>query len=153
MKVIVPKENVNDEEVIVQKINYKSNDKITKGDHVMDLETSKTAIEIVSPCDGFLNLLVSENDEIPVGSLLFEVLDSPHHDKKADDQTLSQSNTIDDYIFTKDAKEKIYELGLKNFSFNKKMVTIDDVLGYVDSKSSSKTPDPDVKILKKENCV
>ena len=36
MIVIVPKENVNDEEVIVQSINFKSKDKVKKGDNVMD---------------------------------------------------------------------------------------------------------------------
>ena len=132
MKVIVPKENVNDEEVIIQKINFKPNDKLKKGDHVMDLETSKTAIEIISPCDGFLHLNVYENGEIPVGSLLFEVLESLGDARSEDENPLSQSNTNKNYIFTKDAKEKIVELGITSYSFDKKMVTLDDVLKYVD---------------------
>ena len=73
MIVIVPKENVNDEEVIVKSINFNSKDKVKKGDHIIDLETSKTAIEIESPCDGFLDIKVSEGDEISVGSVLFKV--------------------------------------------------------------------------------
>ena len=76
MIVIVPKENVNDEEVVVQSIHFKSKDKVKKGDHVIELETSKTAIEIESPCDGFVDIKVSEGDEISVGSVLFEVLES-----------------------------------------------------------------------------
>lgn len=150
MKVIVPKENVNDEEVIIQKINFKPNDKLKKGDHVMDLETSKTAIEIISPCDGFLHLNVCENDEIPVGSLLFEVLESLGDARSEDEKPLSQSNTNKNYIFTKDAKEKIVELGITSYSFDKKMVTLDDVLKYVDFASSSKKPKLETKLSNKE---
>lgn len=135
MKVIVPKENVNDEEVVVQKINFKSKDRIKKNDHVLDLETSKTAIEITSPCDGFLDLKVAQGDEIPVGSLLFEVLESLDGIESKRKDNSSKVDTKN-YIFTKDAKDKIEQLGLKNFYFDKKMVTLDDVLNFVDSKES-----------------
>lgn len=137
MIVIVPKENVNDEEVIVQSINFKSKDKVKKGDHVIDLETSKTAIEIESPCDGFLNIKVSEGDEISVGSVLFEVLESLDEleQNKNNIGTDNQSATNDleskNYIFTKDAKNKIDEIGLKDYSFDSKMVTLDDVLNFI----------------------
>ena len=137
MIVIVPKENVNDEEVIVQSINFKSKDKVKKGDNVIDLETSKTAIEIESPCDGFLDLKVSEGDEISVGSVLFEVLENLDKLKqnKNNIETDNKSATNDgenkNYIFTKDAKNKIDEIGLKDYSFDKKMVTLDDVLNLI----------------------
>ncbi len=137
MIVIVPKENVNDEEVVVQSINFKSKDKVKKGDHVIDLETSKTSIEIESPCDGFIDIKVCEGDEIAVGSVLFEVLESLDELKKnkSNITTNNKSTTNDDesknYIFTKDAKNKIDEIGLKDYSFDKKMVTLDDVLNFI----------------------
>ncbi len=160
MIVIVPKENVNDEEVVVQTINFKSKDKVKKGDHVIDLETSKTAIEIESPCDGFVDIKVSEGDEISVGSVLFEVLESLDELKKNKKNTATNNKSATNdsesknYIFTKDAKNKIDEVGLKDYSFDKKMVTLDDVLNFIsndkvedlnenkfsDQKSIIKTP-------------
>jgi len=137
MIVIVPKENVNDEEVIIQSIHFKSKDKVKKGDHVIDLETSKTAIEIESPCDGFLNIKVSEGDEISVGSVLFEVLESldgleqNKNNIKTDNESAANDLESKNYIFTKDAKNKIDEIGLKDYSFDKKMVTLDDVLNFI----------------------
>ena len=160
MIVIVPKENVNDEEVVVQTINFKSKDKVKKGDHVIDLETSKTAIEIESPCDGFVDIKVSEGDEISVGSVHFEVLESLDELKKNKKNTATNNKSATNdsesknYIFTKDAKNKIDEVGLKDYSFDKKMVTLDDVLNFIsndkvedlnenkfsDQKSIIKTP-------------
>ncbi|MDB9859522.1 2-oxo acid dehydrogenase subunit E2 [Gammaproteobacteria bacterium] len=140
MIVIVPKENVNDDEVIVQSINFKSKDKVKKGDHIIDLETSKTAIEIESPCDGFLDIKVSEGDEISVGSVLFEVLESLDELKQnennitTDNKSATNDGESKNYIFTKDAKNKIDELGLKDYSFDKKMVTLDDVLNFSNDK-------------------
>jgi len=139
MIVIVPKENVNDEEVIVQSINFKSKDKVKKGDHIVDLETSKTAIEIESPCDGFLDIKVSEGDEISVGSVLFEVVESldeleqNKNNIRTDNKSATNDRESKNYIFTKDAKNKIDEIGLKDYSFDKKMVTLDDVLNFISS--------------------
>ena len=139
MKVIVPKENVNDEEVIVQNINFKSKDRVKKGDHVIDLDTSKTAIEIESPCDGFLDIKVSEGDEITVGSILFEVLDSLDELEQnknnivTDNKSVTNDKKSKNYIFTKEAKKKIDEMGLQDYSFDKKMVTLDDVLNFINN--------------------
>jgi pyruvate/2-oxoglutarate dehydrogenase complex dihydrolipoamide acyltransferase (E2) component len=160
MIVIVPKENVNDEEVVVQSINFKSKDKVKKGDHVIDLETSKTAIEIESPCDGFLDIKVSEGDEISVGGVLFEVLENLDDLKQGKNDIATVNNLTTNnsesknYIFTKEAKNKIDEIGLKDYSFDKSMVTLDDVLNFIsndkvddsnknkfsDQKSTIKTP-------------
>lgn len=136
MKVIVPKENVNDEEVIVQSIKFLPQDKVKKGDLVIDLETSKTAIEIESPCDGFLDIKVSEGDEIAVGSVLFEVLESLDKFEVVEENTESNKTSVSDneakkYIFTKDARKKIDEIGLKDYKFENKMVTLDDVLNFI----------------------
>ncbi|MDC0244974.1 2-oxo acid dehydrogenase subunit E2, partial [Pseudomonadota bacterium] len=137
MIVIVPKENVNDDEVIVQCIHFKSNDKVKKGDQIIDLETSKTAIEIESPCDGFLDIKVSEGDEIPVGSVLFEVLETLDQleqnktNASADNKSVTNDNESKTYIFTKEAQNKIDEIGLIDYNFDKKMVTLDDVLNFI----------------------
>ena len=96
-------------------------------------------MEIESPCDGYLDIRVSEGDEIPVGSILFEVLDELNEleqDKsapaKGDDSSASGESRK--YIFTKEAKNKLEEIGLKEFSFDKTMVTLDDVIKLVSNQ-------------------
>ena len=137
MIVIVPKENVNDDEVIVQNINFKSKDKVKKYDPIIDLETSKTAIEIESPCDGYVVIKVSEGDEIPVGSVLFEVFETLDELEQnttnvlTDNKSVTSDKESKNYIFTKEAQYKIDEIGLTEYNFDKKMVTLDDVLNFI----------------------
>ena len=138
MIVIVPKENVNDDEVIVQNINFKSKDKVKKYDPIIDLETSKTAIGIESPCDGYVVIKVSEGDEIPVGSVLFEVFETLDELEQnttnvlTDNKSVTSDKESKNYIFTKEAQYKIDEIGLTEYNFDKKMVTLDDVLNFIE---------------------
>ena len=136
MKVFVPKDNVNDETVIVQKIYKSHSQKVQKGDLIIDLETSKTAIEIESPSDGFITFFVKEEDEIPIGECLFEVLDAPIAEVIEENERSSDSKILNNYIFTKDAKNKIDELGITNYSFKKKMVSLDDVMKFINQKDN-----------------
>ena len=62
MKIYAELDNVNDDEVIVSKIYFKNSAKVKAGDLVLDLETSKTAINIECPIDGFLKLAVKEEE-------------------------------------------------------------------------------------------
>lgn len=135
MKVLVPKDNVNDDEVIVLKINFDHRAHVNKGDHILDLETSKTAIEIEAPCDGYLSLIAREGDEIGVGEPLFEILDNANQlDSNTTNNTQDKPDN-DDYIFSNEAKLKLDELGITEYSFEKKMVTIDDVLALANNKN------------------
>ena len=110
-----------------------------KGDHILDLETSKTAIEILSPCDGYLHLSVKEGDEIKIGSLLFEVTDNVNVIKDQASNNENLEDKANEYIFSKEAKSKINELGLTNYSFPSKMVTLDDVLNFVGESNEIKS--------------
>ena len=58
-EILVPKENA-DDVLLVNKIFFKSRDKILKNDDLIELETSKTAIVIDSPMDGFVEFLVDK---------------------------------------------------------------------------------------------
>jgi pyruvate/2-oxoglutarate dehydrogenase complex dihydrolipoamide acyltransferase (E2) component len=72
-RVIVDRENVNDEFVIIRKIYKQSGARLTRDESVLEIETSKTVKEICSPEAGTLNIALTEGDEIAVGGLLFEV--------------------------------------------------------------------------------
>jgi pyruvate/2-oxoglutarate dehydrogenase complex dihydrolipoamide acyltransferase (E2) component len=72
-RVIVDRENVNDEFVIIRKIYKQSGARLTSDESVLEIETSKTVKEICSPEAGTLNIALTEGDEIAVGGLLFEI--------------------------------------------------------------------------------
>lgn len=71
----VPKENVNDEYMIVSKLFFKTGDSVKKGDGLLDLETSKVVITIESECDGFVEYVCEETDTVEIGKLICRVCD------------------------------------------------------------------------------
>jgi pyruvate/2-oxoglutarate dehydrogenase complex dihydrolipoamide acyltransferase (E2) component len=75
IEVLVPRENVNDESVIIRAIHAKSGEQIRKGQLIVQVETSKTNIDIEAPEDGTIshNLLIGA--EIRIGERLFYVGD------------------------------------------------------------------------------
>ncbi len=76
-QVFVSRETVNDEFVLIAKVHVRHGMPVREGDPILDIETSKTAVEMHAPADGTLALNVSEDDEVEIGGLLFEIL-SPH---------------------------------------------------------------------------
>ena len=73
VRVIVDRENVNDEVVIVKKIYKQSGAHLKVDESVLEIETSKTVREICSPEAGTLTIAVTEGDEVAIGGLLFEI--------------------------------------------------------------------------------
>jgi 2-oxoglutarate dehydrogenase E2 component (dihydrolipoamide succinyltransferase) len=71
--VIVERENVNDEVVIVRRIYKQSGSPVAADECILEIETSKTIREVLSPEAGILKLTVVEGDEVSAGELLFEV--------------------------------------------------------------------------------
>ena len=72
-RVVVDRENVNDEFVVIRKIYKRNGEIVATDDLVLDIETSKTVTEVRAPEGGVVNMMLSEGDEIAVGALLFEV--------------------------------------------------------------------------------
>ena len=143
MKVFVDRDTINDDVVLVMEIHHTQNSIVKKDDVVVTIETSKTAIEMPSPCDGILSIDINVGDEIEVGDLLFEVLNEEesknrnnNHKKVAQDEEKKSSS---DYIFSKEAEKKIKELGLKDLKFSKKFVNIEDVIALVEGQDSSES--------------
>ena len=75
IEVLVPRENVNDEVVILQKLIIESGTEVQAGQVVMEIETSKTVIEVAAEESGTILFDVAEGDEIPVGDVLFRIVD------------------------------------------------------------------------------
>lgn len=83
-RVVVDRDNVNDEVVVVRKLYKRDGDRAVADEPVLEIETSKTVTEIRSPSTGVLRMSVAEGEEIAVGALLFEVNDAtPQQEEQA----------------------------------------------------------------------
>ena len=71
IEILVPRENVNDESVIILEVNFASGSKVKKGDIVVSIETSKTNVDVDAPEDGVVTHQLEKGAEVDVGSLLF----------------------------------------------------------------------------------
>jgi pyruvate/2-oxoglutarate dehydrogenase complex dihydrolipoamide acyltransferase (E2) component len=72
-QVFVNRESVNDDFVIIRRIAAHSGALVEAGSRILDIETSKTLIEVTAPSAGYLSLAVSLGDEVAIGALLFEI--------------------------------------------------------------------------------
>lgn len=70
LEIRVPHENVNDDAVFLRVWHVADGDRVSTDQPLVEVETSKAAYEIPSPANGVLKLLVSDECEVPVGSLL-----------------------------------------------------------------------------------
>ena len=71
IKILVPRENVNDDTVIIRAIHVDSGSSVTKGQLIVEIETSKTNIDIEAPENGVLSHGLEVGAEIEVGATLF----------------------------------------------------------------------------------
>ena len=94
-----PKDDL-DDELLVRKVYYSNNDKITEKDILIDLETSKTTISLDSQIEGYVEYLVNEGDTIEVGKVVVNIHDAPFDEKNTD---LKDKDAIKTY----DESEKI----------------------------------------------
>jgi len=138
-EIIVPKENVNDEYVIVNSIYFKNGAKIKKGDIIASIETSKADFSIESEYDGYISYNCKEADELPVGDLIARVYDTESDLNLPEVISPSIGNKVDISIepeFSKSALELVLELGIEKTVFgNTDFVTKADVQAYLESLS------------------
>lgn len=73
IEVFVPRENVNDESVVILAVHFASGTEVKKGDVIVSIETSKTNIDIESEHNGVINHELQVGIEVDVGSLLFTI--------------------------------------------------------------------------------
>jgi pyruvate/2-oxoglutarate dehydrogenase complex dihydrolipoamide acyltransferase (E2) component len=126
-EVYVPRENVNDDSVIIRRIHLKSGEAVVKNQLILEIETSKTNIEIESPVDGVIKHQLEEGSDVKVGDLLFRVGDS-------EDEIITIPNNESDNFFKKSdvkisnaAQKRAKELEISVESINLDWITVDDV--------------------------
>ena len=112
-EIIIPKDNA-DEEVLISELHYQNNDKVGKFTAVIDVETSKTSIELEAPSAGYIEYLVKQGDTAVIGQVVAkiydeEVLESLKLEPDADSKSNSESDNANSKVITKDAQILIDE--------------------------------------------
>jgi len=126
IEVFVPRENVNDDSVIVRAVHYKTGDVVNKGQIIVEIETSKTNIDIESPEDGVIAHNLEVSDEIEIGSLLFSITKDADH-KEAPKFQENKSLNEDGVKISKAARKRANELGVSIDDLGPGWITIKDV--------------------------
>ena len=89
IEIMMPRENVNDESVVILAINFASGSAVKKGDVVVSVETSKTNVDIDAPEDGVITHQLEKGAEVNIGSILFSLANG----NQSWSETKEQSNT------------------------------------------------------------
>lgn len=126
--IIVPKENVNDEEVTIVKVFFQSGTKVTKDDTIFEIETTKVNIDIDSPVSGILLHSLSEGDTIKVGEILCKIDDGSDVKISLNEEITSKDTAnISKVKISKAALQRAKELNVDISKITKGMITINDV--------------------------
>lgn len=130
-QVFVPKENVNDETVVVLTVYVESGTVAKAGDVIVDLETSKTNIAVCAPEDGMIQHNLLPNTEIEVGKLLFTV---SNDSEQKPSLCLSQNDSLD--VLKSNGAVVLSNLALQ--LANQSGVSLDGQTGWISTRDVSK---------------
>ena len=134
-KIFIPKDNVNDELVLIKNIYVKDNDEVDKNTLIMDYETSKANFELFSKESGYIKIFCSLDDSIEVGSQVAQISDNPiSEDNVIDESSNKNINTK----FSKKALERIEQLNLDKSSFNKYSIVNEKIVSDIYKKMNDK---------------
>lgn len=142
LEIIAPKENV-DDTLLISRHSFKSGDKISKGDEIMDIETSKTVFSIESECDGYIEYLVSPGTTVDVGQVIMRVHDEPFDPLKMlkPDNTTTKSIHSSKRVISAKAQQYILENNIDISHINKSFISLSDIDGSVKQKKLESKPE------------
>ena len=104
MEVVVPKENNNDQMVMISRLYVADGAYIEEGSDLIEFETSKTAVVLQAPASGYVSFLYGEESEVEVNSVVCTIDAEP---PKSDSEKLTidtQKGVKDGVVFSKKAK-------------------------------------------------
>ncbi len=123
----IPRETVNDEFATVVGIRYANGDKVSAGDELLDLETSKTLFSVTADCDGYVEYLCKSDQDIAIGSTVVRIHSEPSAAMQCS-TGLKSAGLLPETRFSSRALQRITELGIDRSIFaDRDLVTIHDV--------------------------
>lgn len=94
----VPQESVNDQFLTVMQLFHAHGAKVSTGDSLLELETSKATLTLESNVDGYVEYLCNEGDEVEVNSTIIRIFNSSDFlskDKKPGIQHVQPENSAE----------------------------------------------------------
>tara|TARA_B100001250_G_C19814414_1_gene797496 strand:- start:3114 stop:4316 length:1203 start_codon:yes stop_codon:yes gene_type:complete len=143
-EIFIPKDTVNDDFVIITKLSFSDGEEVSIDAPILEYETSKSNVEIVSNNKGYIYFDCSEGDKIKVGKKVASIFD-----KIQENYTVSKSNgpkKSSKTLFSKSAMKliKANNLDLSHFD-NEKTVSEEDVIKILDIGHPS--PDSNIESI------
>lgn len=138
IKITIPKENANDDIVIVGEFLVTDGSKVSKGQSIAELETSKVNFTLNAPEGGFIQYKCEEGAIMEVGATLAVILDVLPKTKSNEcgvSKSKTIKSTIGERIFSIKALRLIDELGVSaDCLTNTGFVTSEDIRGFAMSE-------------------
>ena len=165
-EIIIPKESIADDSVLILKWYKKSGSKVNKGDLIANCETSKAIFDVEAPIDGYLFYQYKVGDEVLVGNILAIISQQSTFSfdlynlneklvtqiQKKETLNQNQQDGFKEIRFSKKALELIKENNLnKDLFLGLNMVIKEDVLNYLNQSEEYKNKISGVNIIKSNN--
>lgn len=112
----IPRENANDDFVVVTKIHIEDGDKVEVGDVLFEFETSKAAVEIEASTSGFITgFTLREGMQVPVDTVVALISDTDVGNQKHDPSENIETGEadFDDTVFVSNAARVLIDKGKK----------------------------------------
>lgn len=147
MELRIEKINVSDDKFLVTSLYVKSGDKVSKGDLIYSIESSKAAVDVEAPCDGYVFFAdgVEEFSEYPANFLIAQIVDTEDNpfeivSEKAtvvEDNKAANSELPKDVVITNKASELINRLNIPLSQFSSTFISEQDVLDILRKRDSA----------------
>ena len=142
-EITIPKDNA-DEEVIISELSFNDNDQVKKSDAIMDIETSKTSIELDTPEGGYIEYLVSPGDAAVIGQVVARIYEGDISElvkskTNSSEKQDAQENDTTSKVATKEALILIDKHGLDINLIPSDFIKKEDVDLYLASHSGDKS--------------
>ena len=154
----IPKETVNDDVVTITSWLVSHGDQISKGDLLVEVETSKVAIEIEAEEDGIIEIIYPDESSINIGVVIGRILDintmitSILEVVNSSDKNEKNENSIElneEIVISNKAKLLIDKYSIdKSVFLSLNFVKESDVLNYIENQQAVEKPIK--KIIDKE---
>ena len=137
-KIIVPKENVNDEEVTIVKVLFQSGSDVVKDSTIFEIETTKVNIDIDATASGKILHSLSEGDILKVGETLCEIDDGSNSSSPLFEKSTSKDSTLSSKIkISKAALQRAKDLDVDLSKITKAMITTKDIEKIADDQKNN----------------